>query len=648
MNSWNNGLTHEQEKAASIIGQHARLLAGPGTGKTRTLTKRILWLITEKNIPPEQILVLTFTRVAASELRRNLEDDLKGTEIGLPRISTLHSFALRQILRNASLTRLPQPLRIADDYEEREIIIEEIRDLVGKNVKETKNLLKELSADWEKLTADTTGWDKRFPDPQFLGAWKEHREVYGYTLRAELVYQLKRALEEQGGSLDLEGPQKYVLIDEYQDLNACDLSVIKSLAELNSEIYSAGDDDQSIYGFRSANPDGIRRFTIEYNPSVDLKLKICHRCSKEILEYGLFVAKQDTRRIDKPIEAKDKAKRGEVHVLRFPNQNIEAEGIAELCHLLINSKNILAEEILILLRTDKDNKFSNPIRDALTKKSIPVGTVSNPLEPLNHEQGREMLCLMQLTVNQADHLAWRTILTLGNSGIGKQTFAKLYDLSRMNGMRFSNILQKVKESPSLLPRNGNIVSKKVNEIENLLLKFGIPEPQNLDSWINNLASEVIQNEIERQEVLSLLSRVRELGKANSLEDLLRALNVSLDDKEQEKEKDKVSIMTMHQAKGLSADAVILAAAEDEYIPGQAATGEEIDNERRLLFVSLTRSRKYLYVTFCQKRTGQQRYSGRTAGKMKRTFTIFLSGGPHRPQDGSQFIFNLLNRKNNHA
>jgi DNA helicase-2/ATP-dependent DNA helicase PcrA len=604
------------------------------------MTRRILWLITIKGVPPSQIIALTFTRAAAAELRRTLKDSLKDTEIGLPRVFTLHSFALRQILRNATFTQLPQPLRIADDYEERQIIVEEISDLIDRNVKSTKNLLIELSADWERLSADNPNWKRRFPDPKFLGTWMEHREIYGYTLRAELVYQLKRALEEGGKKLDLEGPPKYVLIDEFQDLNACDLSIIKSLAELNSEIYCAGDDDQSIYGFRFANPDGIRNFTNDYSPSKELALDICQRCKKEILEYGLYVAKQDPRRIDKPIIPKDETEQGEVHVLRFHNQKIEAETISDLCDWLINLQVISPDEILILLRTDKNRQFSNPIRDALAKKNIPVGTVSNPLEILNCEQCRELLCLMRLINNRDDHLAWRTILALGNRRIGNQTFSELYDLARRGGIKFSALLQKVKASPDLLRMRGNLVTQQVINVENYLAEIGAPEKEKLEDWVYNLANKIVPNENEKKEIIGLFSRVRELSEAESVEELLRALNISLGDAEQEKEKGKVAIMTMHQAKGLSADAVILAAAEDEYIPGRAS-GEAIDDERRLLYVSLTRARKYLYVTFCQKRTGQQRHSGRTAGKTQRTFTRFLSGGPYTPKDGQYFIRNLV-------
>jgi DNA helicase-2/ATP-dependent DNA helicase PcrA len=551
----------------------------------------------------------------------------------MPRVSTLHSFALRELLRNEALTKLPHPVRIADDWEERRIIEEELKYLLNKDIKHVKELLALLSADWQKLTSN---WEQRFPDPEFLSAWKEHREIYKYTLRAELVYQLRQVLQEQGENVDLEGPPTYVMIDEYQDLNACDLAVIKALAGLDSEIFCAGDDDQSIYGFRFANPEGIRRFGSDYNPFNDIKLDICQRCRENILRYGLYVAKQDIRRIEKPIKCKDWPEKGEVHVIKFPTQSEEAEGISQICHWLINHEQVEPDEILVLLRSDKDNKFSNPIKEALLNRDIPVGIVSNPLELLNSITGREMLCLMRLRSNPYDHLAWRTILDLGNSGIGSTTFSRLYDVARRKGMTFAEVIVAVKEDPNLIPVTGNRVSEQVIRIEETLSQIGIPDKGKLDEWITNLAEVVVPEQGERKDIIELFLRVKEIAGVASLEDLLRALNVSLGDAEQEKEKGKVAVMTMHQAKGLSAGAVILAAAEDEYLPGRAV-GEEIDDERRLLYVSLTRARKYLYVTFCNKRTGSQRHSGRNSGKSQRTFTGFLSGGPYPVEDWPTFV-----------
>src|SRR5260221_10923257 len=190
---WNDDLLPQQVTAASHVGQNGRLLAGPGTGKTLVLTRRVVFLVNERHVDPVEIVALTFTRAAAHELRQRIEGEL-GRE-RLPRVVTLHSFSLRQLLRNAHrIETLPQPLRIADDWEERHIIIESLKHLLGhRRIKETRELLARLASDWESLAADEPGWA---PDPVFLGNWHQHRQVFGYTLRSELTYQLKRALEQ--------------------------------------------------------------------------------------------------------------------------------------------------------------------------------------------------------------------------------------------------------------------------------------------------------------------------------------------------------------------------------------------------------------------------------------------------------------------
>jgi len=189
--TWNDNLLDDQIDAASFYGSHARLLAGPGTGKTLSLTRRVLFLINEKEVDPSKITVLTFTR-AAAELKNRIKNELDD-ESSLPHISTIHSFALKLLLKNPARERLSQPLRIANDYEEEVIIKREIKSILGlTHIKEVDNLFNQLSADWETLSAELDGWADRFPDPRFLGAWQEHRSIYGYVLRSELVYQLKK------------------------------------------------------------------------------------------------------------------------------------------------------------------------------------------------------------------------------------------------------------------------------------------------------------------------------------------------------------------------------------------------------------------------------------------------------------------------
>jgi DNA helicase II / ATP-dependent DNA helicase PcrA len=641
--AWDDDLTPEQREATSHIGMHARLLAGPGTGKTRCLTRRVLYLIEVANAEPSKILVLTFTRAARAELSGRVGSAL-GENSHVPHISTLHSFALTTILNNQGRFRLPSPVRIADDYEERSIIHEELKSLLGlARVGEAADLFDLLSADWEQLAVD---WEGRFPNPRFIGAWREHRQVYGYTLRSELVYQLKQGLTEDDVNIDV--PPKYLLVDEYQDLNACDLAVIGALVGDGAELYAAGDDDQSIYGFRYANPEGIRRFVEDYKPSKPLDLQECMRCDRKILDLGLYIARQDPRRLEKSIRPKDKAAEGAVHLLRFADQDREAEGIARICQWLVEKQHVAAEGILVVLRSDRHSRFSEPIRQALKKHHLQTVVVADPLEPLNcpveengksQVEGRQLLCLLRLMVNRQDHLAWRTLLDIRGNGIGSKALQALYELARKAGTPYSVVLQRVKTDPALLPVFGRRVKSEVEAIEAAVSAETLEARGDLAAFIRGAILRHIADPETQKAVTNVFERVMEVAEGRTLEDLLRALNVSLTDKEQETQKGAINIMTMHQAKGLTADAVFVAAAEDEYIPGRA-TGEREGDERRLLYVSVTRGRHYLFLTRCKKRTGPQRHTGRESGKTKRRLSRYLSGGPAVEEDGATYVRGL--------
>jgi DNA helicase-2/ATP-dependent DNA helicase PcrA len=641
--AWNDNLTDEQERAASYLGKHARLLAGPGTGKTRSLTRRMMYLVEEKSVPPSRILALTFTRAATAELKGRLKQEF-GEENKMPHVSTLHSFALKTILRNPASVRLPSPIRIVDDYEERWIIQEELKSILGlRKVSEVADLLNQMSSNWEQLKKD---WEGRFPNPKFLGAWGEHRGIYGYTLRSELVYQLQQALSE--GQLELEYKPAHLLVDEYQDLNACDLAIIKQLSDAGAELFSAGDDDQSIYGFRYADPEGIRRFVDEYKPSEGLELTECKRCDRRILELGLYVARQDPRRLDKAIHPASEAADGEVRILRFSNQDFEALGIAKLCKWLRDSKGIALEKILILLRSDRYGCFSKPIREALQAEGLKAVTVADPLEPLNcpkdeqgkpQVEGRIFLCILRLLGNPRDHLAWRSILELGSDGLGDKAFASIYNLAHSEGVSFAQALLEIKKAPARLPRFGPKIKVKMEAIEEGLKVDAAEDRSDLLAFVKKLAGKYITKDSVRDETHQLFERVLAATAVKTLEELLRAINVSLGDKEQEIERDAVNIMSMHQAKGLTADATIIVAAEGEYVPGRA-TGLKADDERRLLYVSITRARHLLFLTHSSLRTNSQKHTGSKSGNPSRTLSPFLSGGPIPSEEGFKFINGL--------
>ncbi|MFC2020270.1 ATP-dependent helicase [Chloroflexota bacterium] len=632
--SWNEGLSPEQEEAARHIGSHGRLLAGPGTGKTRTLTGRIAFLIEELDVSPSDILAITFTRAATSELRSRVFRLLGGDMV--PQIVTLHSFALSTILKRGAGSRLPSPIRIADDYEERWIIQEDLkRYLDVGTIGEVRNLIAQLSADWETLAADIDGWEGRFSSPLFLAAWREHRSIYGYTLRAELVYQLKLALEE--GEIQLLECPSYVLIDEYQDLNSCDLAVVKSLSRSGAELYVAGDDDQSIYGFRYANPEGIRRFTNEYNGSADLSLTECRRCAGNILNIGLYVARQDTRRAEKLLAPNREIGDGEVHLIRFRDFAEEASGIASIARWLVDEKGITVDRILILLRSDANHKFSKPIREALENEGLPAAAVENPLDILDSAEARELLSILRLMSNSGDSLAWRTIMMQRRNNLGEQAFYHIYEIARVRGITFIEALRLIQANSDLIERQGELIKNEFEALSQILdrLKETHDEYDEFSSFIDWMFDDIFSGE-DWEEINVFIHNLIEINEIDSLESLLKILTTPPQEAGQLKVVGSVNIMTMHQAKGLDADAVFVAAAEDEYIPGRAL-GEAIDDERRLLYVSLTRARSFLYATHCIQRTGEQRHSGRTSGNTVRHLTQFLSGGPLVSQDSREYL-----------
>ena len=240
-------------------------------------------------------------------------------------------------------------------------------------------------------------------------------------------------------------------MDEYQDLNRCDLAVVKHIESRGVELFIAGDDDQSIYGFRKAHPDGIRRFPQDFSDVSQLELDICKRCDQDILGMGLFVAEQDPRRVAKSIHSDEGAARGEVAILRFDQENEEAKGIAEICANLIRVKEYNPGDILILLRADRNGVFSNVLKEKLATAEIPVSSTTEPLNPLETESGRTFLSFMQLAARLTDSLAWRSLFDTWCEGIGPAATMAVYDLARSQGGTYAESVLAAHENPAMLP-----------------------------------------------------------------------------------------------------------------------------------------------------------------------------------------------------
>jgi DNA helicase II / ATP-dependent DNA helicase PcrA len=630
-------LNDKQIKAIKFIESDLRILAGPGTGKSKVLTEKFIFLINEKHVKPSEIVALTFTRASANDLRKKVKKQIPTIEKQL-RISTLHSFCLRQLLRNSNLLdQFPTKFRIADDWEERWIIQEDIKKIINaKSVNDIQKQLLLLSADWQSLNVENR-------NPNFIGAWREHSIVYRYILRSEIVYQLKKALDQYSDDIDLEIPIKYLLVDEYQDLNKCDQAIIRALSKKGAKLFIAGDDDQSIYGFRKAFPSGIRDFLLDYPNSKNIELEICYRCDKDILDISQFVADLDTDRPKKKIKPKKNCLRGKVELIKNRNENDEARTIAELCKLLISNSGYKPEEILILIRSNNKNAYSNLFSDVFNDVGVPFTDKSILKSPTESGDGRLYYSILRLIMNKTDDLAWRTILRNGRNGIGQERINFLYKTAREKNLSFSELMKFINlEEKPLDNIYINVIKTEVEKIFRIINKNQSLETQVFDitkklkeifNSINDYG--LINSEIE--DYFIYLSKKEEVNNFSSYLSLFYEIDEKI---EQVIVPGKVNLLTMHQAKGLTSEVVILPVAEDEVIPGKNIDFENIGDERRLLYVSLSRACHRLYISYCNKREiNTQKYLGRNAGNTRRSLTRFLRDFSLTPVWGEDLLDN---------
>jgi DNA helicase-2/ATP-dependent DNA helicase PcrA len=625
------------DEQLAIIGhdpiQNARILAGPGTGKSSTLVALINRLF---EIPPApRIRLLTFTRAATAELARKVSTHSAAITL---RPSTVHSFAISVLLQNPGAGNLIEPLRIADDWETKEIVEPTLARRSGVSIPKLGRLILEMAANWESLRPEEDPTIEPEERTSFLGAWNEHRRVYGYTLLAELPYALRASLRDHP---DLEGVDFDVLIvDEYQDLNACELELLKLIAQRGCSIISAGDDDQSIYSFRKAAPEGIRRFLNDYPGAVDYPLSITQRCGRRIIEWASYVIEGDPYRpFDRPRPTSaERLQEGKVALLSFRGHRAEAIGIAKLTQILVEREAVPLSEILILLRSDHNKSFSSPIKRELDNLNIPYSDPNIVTRILAEPNNRRILAIFRLLVNRIDSLAWATLLKL-TPGIGDAFVNSIYNLARTGSYRFGNAIHDAYRSnfidiaPSTAHRARNLMQSVLAWLDS----HPIPGEHNREwgQWIINIAGdETVPSPTEDFKDLLLeldqfteseVSFDRYLGQVEPLcKDIASA------------HREGVRIMTMGGAKGLSVRATIIGAVEEGIVP---RPNSNLSEERRLLYVGMTRAKEFLYCTWARRRRGPTARAGTPSVGLRRSHSSFLFNGPVESQDGPSYINN---------
>jgi DNA helicase II / ATP-dependent DNA helicase PcrA len=623
--------TPEQEAIlAHDCSRHARVLAGPGTGKSATLVALVDQLFSEGEAP--RVRLLTFTRAATAELAKKVSGH---PAAAAERPSTVHSFAISILARNRGAGDVPEPLRIADDWEYTHIVRPSLAARAGVGVRKLDKMVREMAANWESLRPEENSAILPAERRRFLGAWDEHRRVYGYTLLAELPYALRKGLRDHP---DLEGVDYDLLIvDEYQDLNACDLEVIGLIAERGCVVIGAGDDDQSIYSFRKAAPEGIRRFLHDYPLAEDYPLSVTQRCGSNIIEWATHVIDGDLGRAEKPdLSPAPSSPPGEVGILSFEDESAEARGVAKLIRNLINTEGLAPSDVLVLVRGDHNGSFSGPIKSELDRLSVAYADPNRIERLLDEDANRRIMAMYRLLCNREDSLAWATLLQI-EPGVGAALMAHLYQRAVGSRCLFAQaLLAAVADGFAGAPvGSGPRTRELVQNVAEWLDAH--PEPQTDETewgrWMVAQAggSVVPPPTPELHDLLAALDELAEpqQGLARYLAQI-QPLGEDLD----RAESAGVRIMTMASAKGLTVRATVVVGVEEGLVPRPIA---DLGEERRLLYVALTRSTEHCYCTWSRRRYGPTARAGGGVVGGRRSHSRFLDGGPVESEDGDGFL-----------
>ena len=593
-------LNKEQEKAVNHIEGPMLVLAGAGSGKTKVLTTRIANLI-DHGISPYNILAITFTNKAAKEMKDRVYK-IVGSSANYIQISTFHSLGLKIIKENYSLLGYDRNFTIIDSDDVLVIIKKILKELNLStelyNPREIKNKIS--SAKNEMMTLDS--FSKVEFDHNIVEVYRLYQKKLknGNSVDFDDLLILPIKLFKTYPSLlnDYQEKYKYILIDEYQDTNSAQYTFSKLLASKYRNIFVVGDNDQAIYAFRGANYKNILNFEKDYPEAKTILLEENYRSTKTILNAANCVIKNNKERKDKNLWSNNE-EGSKIKYKKKKKEKEEASFVADKIKELISS-GVKEEEIAVLYRT---NAQSRVIEEEMLKKNIKYRIVGS-FYFYNRKEIKDLLSYLRLINNHKDDVSLLRIINTPKRGIGEKTIDNLTTIAEEKGISLYEAISSGKE----LAFKGIIEeltedSEKLSLtelIDNILEKSGIKKEYS--------SSKLLEDEI-RLENLNEFKGVtknyeEEYGSA-TLSDFLDEVSLVSDMSEHQEGNDRVSLMTVHSVKGLEYDYVFIVGMEEGIFPHYNAINyggkAEIEEERRLCYVAITRAKKDLTITSAKSR-----------------------------------------------
>ncbi len=609
------GLNKEQKEAVLCTEGPCLIIAGAGSGKTKVLTHKIAYLIGEKNVKPWDILAFTFTNKAANEMRSRVES-LVGDAVNDMWIGTFHSICVRILRKQIDRIGFDTSFVIFDTSDQKTLV---------------KQILKSKNIDDKIFTDKTCLYEISNAKNDMIEPDRYAAKVKGDLRRekiAEVYEEYQKRLKENNAidfddiinftiKIFLDNPDvleyysgkfKYVLVDEYQDTNKAQFTLITLLASKHGNITVVGDNDQGIYSFRGADITNILNFEKDFPGSKIIKLEQNYRCTQNILNAANEVIKNNETKYEKKLWTEND--KGTLpKVFRGDNEYSEATFIVSQINSLKMEEYYHYNDFAVLYRM---NSQSRAIEDILRREDIPYKIVGG-LKFYERKEIKDIIAYLRLIQNTNDNLSLTRIINEPKRGVGKTSLDNIDQIAAQNGTSMYEIIKNADKYG--LSRVFANTREFVNTIEDLRARkddLSISEliTQTLHDTGYSKALE-IENTVEAEtriqnleEFLTVAIEFEEEEADNTLAEFLEGITLSSDIDGVEDTDDSVTLMTLHSAKGLEFPVVFLVGMEEGIFPGYKSIGEEkeIEEERRLCYVGITRAKEHLFMTCAKQRT----------------------------------------------
>ena len=626
MSDYLNELNDDQKKAVLHKNGPLIVIAGAGSGKTRVLTYRIVHLINE-GVDPFNILALTFTNKAAKEMKKRISQSVGDSIAKNIWMGTFHSVFARILRSEASFIGYPTSFTIYDTQDSERLVSNIIKELkLNKDnykAKQIRNRISSLKNNFispEKYYSvpDLVEQDKISKREEFVTIYKRYNDRCFKASAMDfddLLLKTNELLNKFPEILSkYQDKFRYIMVDEYQDTNYSQYLIIKSLSDRYENLCVVGDDSQSIYSFRGANIDNILNFKKHYPNCSTYKLEQNYRSSNNIVQCANSLIKKNQFKLDKTIwtsnEDGDK-----ILVNKSQTDSDEGRFIASSIFQEKNNEYLDNSSFAVLYRT---NAQSRSIEDALRKINIEY-QVFGGLSFYQRKEIKDVLAYLRLTQNQNDEESFRRIINFPPRGIGQTTIDKLTLISEKENLSLFDSISKIKNYDIKI--NSSTIDKLEN-FQNLILSLKVFSNNNnaLDTATHILNKSLIINYYKDEGSLESFNRIENIEELiNGINDFMlgqnelyesdKSLSKYLEDvalySETDKniESNKVSLMTIHMAKGLEFPIVYVVGLEENLFPSIMSINsrEEIEEERRLFYVAMTRAEKKLILSYCNQR-----------------------------------------------